>query len=178
MIKKHHARMRMKAGRRVDIRESIARPGTTGGTWSLPGICAHSRIETSFGMVPANLIRKGDPVRERHGRFVPVRSLRGYSFDAEFIARRPDALPVQLAGAASEASEGQQIILVSPAQEVLVSGGEFGKTETLVPASGLGEHVASDTLRDDSLTYFAPVFDEDVLVCVDGIWMSFPAKSS
>ena len=56
--------------------------------WSIPGIYSGTRISTSFGEVPAHLIRVRDQLRTRDGDYVRVLRIDEYKLDADFLARR------------------------------------------------------------------------------------------
>lgn len=138
--------------------------------WSLPGLAADTVIETSFGGVPAHLIRKGDPVRLHGPKFQRVLDIRKYHFDPDFLARRPDAVPVRLPRLSSWAGCDTKDIWVSRAQKVLNQGGPTGGTGALVQASVLAVSANARIRHSGSVCYVQLIFRDPVLIGAGGYW--------
>jgi hypothetical protein len=99
-----------------------------------------------------------------------VREVREYRFDSEFLATRPEALPVALTGRGAQGGIPNRV-QVSAAQRVLSSGDPRGRDGRFVPAGALGTSVAGIEPGFAALSYF--VFDLGETACVnaDGIWL-------
>jgi len=140
--------------------------------WRLPGIAAPTRIETSFGQVPAHLVRKGDPVRVGDNRHLPVTAIREYRFDADFLAARPEAMPVVLRGKGARDDGSPEEARLSPAQPVMTGSGTADWDARLVPAGALGRPL--DALDPDfsTLTYFQFEVGAAELISAGGLWVA------
>ena len=162
---------------RVTTRVPADAPGEAGGAepaWNLPGVCARARLQTSFGTVPTNLIRKGDPVRVDGGTYRPVRAVREYRFDADFLAQRPEALPVALRSASADAVDPAALVLLSPAQRLLVGGSPGDAACRLVCARDLGAAASPPETEGETLTYYRFLFEDTVALWVEGLWLECP----
>ena len=162
---------------RVRTRVLAPAPGEAGGAepaWNLPGVCARARLQTSFGTVPTNLIRKGDPVRVDGGTYRPVRAVREYRFDADFLAQRPEALPVALRSASADAVDPAALVLLSPAQRLLVGGSPGDAACRLVCARDLGAACSPPETEGETLTYYRFLFEDTVALWVEGLWLECP----
>ncbi|MFD0982736.1 Hint domain-containing protein [Tropicimonas aquimaris] len=135
----------------------------------LQGIAGPTLVETSFGMVPAHLIRKGDPVHVGKGRFKPVRAVRTYRFDEDFLEAQPEARPVEVASAASHLRSAPRKLHLAPGQPVLVAGARSRDAVRVVPAIDIGRYVAQDPASAGPLTYVRLMFDKEEFVPIEGI---------
>ncbi|WP_176442947.1 Hint domain-containing protein [Tropicimonas sediminicola] len=126
-------------------------------------------VETSFGMVPAHLIRKGDPVHVGKGRFKPVRAVRTYSFDEDFLEAQPEARPVEVASAASHLRSAPRKLQLAPGQPVLVAGARSRDAVRVVPAIDIGKYAEATPDSTGPLTYVRLIFDTEEFVPIEGV---------
>lgn len=149
--------------------EGMDRALNAGAFRKLEGIAGPTLVETSFGMVPAHLIRKGDPVHVGKGRFRPVQAVRTYRFDEDFLAAQPEARPVEVVSAALHARAASRKLQLAPGQPVLV--GEVHKKDAtrVVPAVDIGRYAAPDPASVGPLTYVRLIFETEVFVSIEGV---------
>ncbi len=134
------------------------------------GLGPMTPVQTAFGDFPAQTLRKGDRVRIRDGRFLPIRSVRRAILDEEFLRRHPDAQPVLIrAGALGGGLPGADLLL-APDQTIA-----FG------PGAGR-VHRARDLLgrsfvcrRPEAIiTYTELSLEEPAFVRCHGVWVELP----
>ena len=87
--------------------------------WGLPGIYSGTRVSTSFGEVPAHLIRVRDQLRTRDGDYQRVVRIDEYKLDAEFLSDHPEARPIRFSGKRGDSAAS---VFVSPGQRILARG--------------------------------------------------------
>ena len=90
--------------------------------WRLQGVLAQTCVTTNFGKVPAHLIRVGDRVRTRSGRYLPVKDIHEYKLDLEYVERHSEALPVLIQQGVIDGKYPTQDVLLSPEQLVTFDG--------------------------------------------------------
>ena len=137
--------------------------------WTLPGICSGTRISTSFGEVPAQLIRVRDRLRLRDGRFKPVLRIDEYKLDAEFMAQHPEARPIRFSAKVA-GKTGESVVHVSPGQMVLARGHEGD--EVLRTAAEFLDRPGALPDTPGPLTYYVFHLGEAVLVRAEGMWVA------
>lgn len=93
--------------------------------WTLPGFIGTARIETSFGMLPIQALRKHDPLRTVQGPAMRVARIDATHLDEEFLAANPDAQPIRVPAGAFGPGRPASALLVSPQQKINVSPGQF-----------------------------------------------------
>lgn len=134
----------------------------------LGGIFSQTRITTNFGKVPAHLIRVGDRVKTRSGRFLPVRKIREIKLDLEFVARHPDAMPCLLRQGAIDRKYPTQDVLLAPAQIVTLV--EKNAKVPTIRASDLPQirRTVDETLG--LVAYYEFVLEEVAEIYCEGVW--------
>lgn len=93
--------------------------------WTLPGLVGTARIETSFGALPVQALRKHDPLRTVQGTFVRVARVETAHLDEDFLTANPDAQPIRIPASAFGPNCPKADLLVSPGQKINVSPGQF-----------------------------------------------------
>lgn len=88
--------------------------------WTMPGFGPGARVETSFGHVPIEALRRRDPVRTKSGRFVKVQSVEAFKLDRRFLLNHPQAQPVTIPKNAFGAGCPDIDVLVSGAQTMML----------------------------------------------------------
>lgn len=139
--------------------------GDCGGSWTMPGILGSAGIETSFGRVPAHLLRAGDMVRTRDGGFVRTVRTTDIKLDAGFLASRPEAAPVIIPRDAFGANQPVRDVELSPAHPVF-SGSGAG-----VPALRLCSRRGTIDAGLGVLIYVQVHLSQPAQINCDGIWV-------
>lgn len=93
--------------------------------WSLPGLCWNASVMTSFGALPAQVLRQHDPLRLADGQIARIAWVDKIKLDEDFLAAFPDAQPVMIRAGALGRGLPTQDLLVSPHQKVAVAGANF-----------------------------------------------------
>lgn len=93
--------------------------------WTLPGLVSTARVETSFGALPVQALRKHDPLRTVQGSIVRVTRIVTNHLDADFLSANPDAQPIRISAGALGPNCPKTDLLVSPGQKINVSPGQF-----------------------------------------------------
>ena len=152
---------------------SDASGGAADPEFRLQGILAQTCVTTNFGKVPAHLIRVGDRVRTRIGRYLPVKDIHEYKLDLEYIERHPEALPVLIRQGAIDGRHPTQDVLLSPEQLVTLDG-KHTKTN-LVHARELprSRHKVDPTLG--LVAYYKFELEEPTEIFCEGIWVKSAA---
>ena len=86
--------------------------------WHLPGFGRKTRIRTTFGDLPIEVLRVGDPLVVADGTFARVAWVDKIALDADFLRRHASALPVLIRENAADYGKPMRDLLVSPLQEL------------------------------------------------------------
>ena len=146
------------------------RPKPKARIWNLPGIYSGTRISTSFGEVPAHLIRVRDELRTRDGSYKRVLRIDEYKLDADFLPQHPEARPIRFSTRSRGARTTGNDVLLSPGQSVLARG-KSGK-ETLRLASEFLDQPGVPPNTSGPSSYFVFHLGEAALVRAEGMWVS------
>ena len=137
--------------------------------WSLPGIHGATRVVTSFGSVPAQLVRPGDSLRTQAGGYERVKRITDYRIDEDFLRRWPDAAPVVLGRNSIAQRIPTHDVLLSPAQDVALQPAPY---ETrLVPARDLSGVRAKIDANLGGLVYYQFHLAREARINCEGIWV-------
>jgi len=139
-------------------------------TWTLPGIAGPTRVTTSFGHVPAHLVRVGDTLRTREGSYLRVLRISEFKFDDEFLERSPEAEPVVLRRNSLGPHMPLQDVVLSPAQEVSIGKNRY--EERAIPASQITQARSSVDGALGMLVYFQFHLAKPAQIHCDGIWVT------
>lgn len=147
-------------------------PGTgqPGEVWTLPGILGPTRVTTSFGHVPAHLVRVGDTLRTQDGSYERVRRISDLKIDEDFLARHPEAAPVVLRRASLEKGLPHQDVLLSPAQQVALGPNRFEARP--VAAGDLSRERGGIDKSLGMIVYLRFHLDRPAQICCDGVWVA------
>lgn len=141
-----------------------------GSGWSLPGILGSTRVMTSFGHVPAHLVRVGDTVRTQDGGFERVVRISDLKIDEDFIARHPEAAPVVIRRNGLDRGAPHQDVAFSPGQVVSIGPNRFeAKT---VPAAELSRERGSIDKTLGMLVYVRLHLGRAANINCDGVWVA------
>lgn len=108
--------------------QRLRRPGISAAehrAWTLPGLCWNASVMTSFGALPAQVLRKHDPLRLTDGQIARIAWVDKIQLDEDFLHAFPDAQPVLIRAGALAQGRPAQDLLVSPHQKIAVAGANF-----------------------------------------------------
>jgi hypothetical protein len=155
------------AGRMDEARRTAAKASEP--SWTLPGILGSTRVMTSFGHVPAQLVRVGDTLRTREGSFVRVQRISDLRIDEEFLASRPDAAPVIIRRNGLRGGVPHQDVALSPGQIVSVGPNRF--EDRLVRAETLSRERGGIDRSLGMMVYISLHLAESAQINCDGLWV-------
>ncbi|MEM8629613.1 MAG: Hint domain-containing protein [Pseudomonadota bacterium] len=138
--------------------------------WTLPGVLSVTHMSTSFGEVPAHLVRVRDRLRTRDGTFLPVLRIDEYKLDEEFLSFHPDARPVLVRQGSLGANVPVRDAWFSPRQTILSPKTQTGMR--LVDAGDIAEAPHQLIQPAGGLSYFVFHLGQAALVKSEGIWVS------
>lgn len=136
--------------------------------WRQAGICGKTLVTTNFGKVPAELIRVGDRVMVRSGRYLRVAEIRDFKLDAEFIDRHPEAAPVLIRQGSIGRNLPTQDVLFSPAQMIVSNRSASRPSSSCASELSQVRHKLDDGLG--MVAYYEFQFDEPAEICCEGVW--------
>jgi hypothetical protein len=136
---------------------------------NLPGILGSTRVTTEFGHVPAQLVRVGDALVTRAGRYLKVLQISATRIDDDFLRYCPDAAPVVIRKNSLRPYVPLRDVGVSPSQIISTTSGDA--EHCLAPA----EHVSRERGFIDEdlgmLVYYRFHLGQRAQICCDGIWV-------
>lgn len=138
--------------------------------WSLPGFVAGARVQTSFGSVPVEALRVGDPIKTRAGSLLKVVYADKIRLDRRFLLTHPEAQPIAIPKDAFGANCPGKNICVSGAQEVWQSD-RFDQSQGTAAVKLIGQRHIYRDLRG-CVDYFVFHCIEPCTVCIDGLWVN------
>ncbi|AML52578.1 Hint domain-containing protein [Falsihalocynthiibacter arcticus] len=147
------------------IEEPVAEP-----VWTIPGFGAGARVQTSFGFVPVEVLRIGDPIKTRTGRFLKVKYVDEIRLDRRFLLTHPEAQPITIPKDAFDTSVPGKNICVSGAQEVWQPG-RFDQRQATAAAKLIGQGRVFRNLNGYFNYYVFHCF-EPCTACIDGLWVN------
>jgi len=141
--------------------------------WTLGGVYGGTRISTSFGEVPAHLIRVRDQLRTRDGSFARVMRIDEYKLDEEFLGQHPEARPIRFQSKKTNGSAAGAPVFLSPGQVVLARNA--AGTETLRPAIEFMDQPGVMPETTGPFSYFIFHLGTAALVRAEGMWIAMGA---
>lgn len=144
----------------ADLEEDFA--PDLAGAMAFVGIESRTRLTTSFGDVPAHLLRVNDTLRTSDRRYVKIRRIDVLKLDRDFLAFHPDALPIRIAAGAIAAGLPQRDLYLAPDQPLLCGSNSFG----MKPAKARDMLSRPRVYREpgETVSYFRLTLDEDATV--------------
>lgn len=139
-------------------------------SWDLPGVLGTARVATSFGLVPAQLVRVGDSVRTRTGGFERVQRIAQLKIDEDFLTDRPDAAPVIIRSNALAAGAPHHDLGLSPGQIVSVGPNRF--EDRLVRAAEVSRQRGRIDRSLGSLVYVQLHLAREAQINCEGVWVA------
>lgn len=137
--------------------------------WTVTGIAAGTRIQTSFGDLPIEALRRRDPVMTSDHEYAKVEWIDQMKLDAEFMAYHPEAQPVLITPNSLGSGVPRRPVLVSPKQIVRAPGHPLAATG--VVASALTELPRISRMPVEDLTYVRLHCGRPAEVQVEGLWV-------
>lgn len=144
------------------------------GVWKHPGILGPTRVMTSFGHVPAHLVRVGDTVRTRDGGFERIQRITDLKIDEDFLARHPEAAPVVIRRNGLQSGVPHQDVAFSTAQMVSVGPNRF--EDRLVAAGDLSRERGGIDKTLGMMVYVTFHLAREAQINCDGVWVSIAAE--
>ena len=109
------------------------------------GLLGSTRVATSFGEVPAQLLRKRDMVRTIGGQFLPVLSVKQISFDEEFLSFHPEAHPIMVRAGAFGPDRPKKDAYFAPEQLITSDARSSSNFKRVVDLTGNPKVLRSPT---------------------------------
>lgn len=150
------------------VADRVTRTPKVSPVWTLDGFGPMMKVSTSFGDVPAQVLRERDQVRTATGGFSPIAKVNRYVLEADIFNKCPDAVPILIRAGALGPGLPKHDIMVSPRQKLAV-----GQT-----AIGARFFEAADVLNrpgvmrkpEAMFTYTRFECTSPVVVKAEGIW--------
>ena len=148
---------------------SPAARSSSDSNWTLEGIADNTRVTTSFGEVPVQLLRKNDMLRVRDGSFRRINWVNHFRFDEDFMSKHPAAKPVRVrAGSLGQNLPARDIEISSCTNLMLTTGAGTMP----VQAQSLLKRAGVLSIPRTQLSYTQFKCDGgDVDVCAEGVWI-------
>lgn len=137
--------------------------------WSLPGFFGKSKIQTSFGNLPIEALRRRDQLKTITGSYVEVEWVDQIKLDMEFLEQHPEAQPIYIPKNSFGATLPNQNMLLSPAQ-TLKTTGPIGDDD-LQFAMALTSRPHISRMPHTGFTYYLFHCGAPAVVNVDGLWV-------
>lgn len=138
--------------------------------WGIPGIYSGTRISTSFGEVPAHLIRVRDQLRTRDGSFLRVLRIDEYKLDNDFLNDHPEARPIRFSAQVAGRKNSGKDVFLSPGQKVLARSATGSEALRLAADMTDGPGVIPQMIGPFS--YFVFHLGKAALVRAEGMWVA------
>lgn len=136
---------------------------------SYTGLLGQTRVSTSFGDVPAQLLRVRDMVRSREGTFVQIRHIEKIMLDEEFLAFHPEAHPIRVRASAFGPNRPNQDILFAPGQKV--QSDQRSHVPQFEPAINLATHPKIGRFPTAPLTYYVIDCGKPTTILAERLWV-------
>ncbi|MFV2053690.1 Hint domain-containing protein [Aliiroseovarius sp. YM-037] len=141
-------------------------PTTDVNQWTIDGIAGQTRVSTSFGDVPSELLRKNDMVRSISGDFKRIVWIDRIRLDEGFMSRHPEAYPIHIRANAFGKGIPARDIEVSPCHRLRVDRFTNGS----VVAESLLHRPGVTRAPHPHVTYTQFHCDGDTMVKVENLW--------
>jgi hypothetical protein len=138
-------------------------------SWTLSGISGKTRVETAFGLVPAQLLRVGDMLKTRESGFQRVLRISDVKIDLQFLASRPDAAPVIIAKNAFGSNVPTRDVELSPAHRVYMAYDR--NDDPGVPAELISSRRGTIATDLGMLVYIQVYLSRHARINCDGVWV-------
>lgn len=136
---------------------------------NISGVEGRTRITTSFGEVPAQLLRVNDAVRTRDGRFLKIKSIDKVRLDSDFLKCHPDALPVRVPANTLGTGRPDADIYLAPDQKI--GGGVSVGDRTQCAARALMTRPRVVREASEMVTYYRINLGEPAAIMSEKIWI-------
>ena len=144
-------------------------------SWSLPGFGAGTRVATSFGYVPVEVLRHGDPIKTQDGRFLKVEHVDKVRLDRRYLLTHPEAQPIAIRKNGLAPEIPSQTILMSGSQRISPSG-RYNQPTVKVAADYI-ELGRAERQPHGYFTYYVFHCGEHCAVNINGIWIELDPDS-
>ena len=137
--------------------------------WNLPGILGQTHVSTTFGEVPAQLVRRRDRLRTKDGDYLPVLRIDEYKIDHDFLLYQPDAKPIVVKAGSMAGSAPARDAYFSPGQKILRQ--KSGVQHELVTARDTSSLEYSFDRSVGQLSYFVFHLGRPAMIRCEGMWV-------
>lgn len=135
----------------------------------MPGFGAKARIQTSFGALPVEALRKRDEVRTAQGRFMRVAHVDKMHLDADFLFRHAATRPILIKASALGRGMPGADVIVSPSQ--MISTSKMPQLSACKKASALTHLPGVTQTPCELVSYFNFHCGSQELIQIEGLWM-------
>ena len=137
--------------------------------WNLPGILGQTHVSTTFGEVPAQLVRRRDRLRTKDGDYLPVHRIDEYKIDHEFLLYQPDAKPIVVKAGSMAGSAPSRDAFFSPGQRILRQ--TSGVKHVLVTARDVSSLQYALDRSVGQLSYYVFHLGRTAMIRCEGMWV-------
>lgn len=127
-----------------------------------------TRIETEYGLYPAQTLRVRDKVRLRSGRFCPIARMERLVLDEAFLIRNRDAQPLLIEPGRLGYGQPSEPVLLAPGQKL---SDRQGFPTSLRSAHDLFRAGMAHRRSERFMTYVLFSFLQPEDVCCGGLWL-------
>ncbi|XDA97406.1 Hint domain-containing protein [Sulfitobacter sp. LCG007] len=145
-------------------------------TWRVPGIHGSARIETSFGQLPVQALRRNDTVLTRSGAFVAVERVERIDLDAQFLALHPVSHPVRIPAGSLGYHMPSRDLLLSAGQILQVPGLSQGASRCVAGSLAGRQGIVRQAVSD--LSYYIVHCGGPATIRVEGVWLEVAASQA
>ena len=138
----------------------------------LVGLGPMTSVMTNLGPFPAQTLRKGDRLRTRDGRMLPITELRRLTLDEDFLAYHPGGQPVIIRQGALGQGLPKADLILAPGQKIETLHGH-GRGETRRAADLIGRPMIMRK-PERIITYTVIGLGTPAQISCNGVWVSLP----
>lgn len=148
--------------------QSAAPVKATNSASDIPGFGPLTRIETDYGLYPAQALRVRDKVRLRTGRFCPIARIDRLVLDEAFLLRNREAQPLLIEPGRLGYGQPSEPVLLAPGQRL---SDRQGFPASLCTVHNLFCAGMAHRRPERFVTYVLFSFPEPEDVCSGGLWL-------
>ena len=139
------------------------------------GLEGRTRLTTSFGEVPAQLLRVNDTLRTSDRRYAKIRKIDALRLDRDFLAFHPDAQPIRICAGALAPGMPQKDLYLAPDQPILAGTNAFSMKQTT--ARNLLTRPQVLRAPCEQVTYYRLTLDSEATVFSEKALLHIPMPS-
>lgn len=151
-----------------DMAELAQQDTTQTEPMSFVGFTGNTRLSTSFGDVPAQLLRVNDTLRTSAGSYARIRRIDKVHLDQDFLSYHPEAQPIFVRAGAFGRDAPAKNASFAPQQKVMPKGAQGMKK--MMTALDLTVYPHVYRMPVVPLVYYVLHCDQPAEVRAEGIW--------